>query len=390
MRKTKIITYAFVALVCLALVTGCSPSAPAPREAETIKIGGIFEITGDMAEFGIKGENGVKLAIREINNSGGVLGKQIEYVGADNRSDAEESKVAATKLIIQDKVVGIVGPMTNLNTLAVIPVVSENKIPLITPTGTNTILTVNERGELNEWIFRACFIDSFQGEVAANFALDTIKAKTAALIIDQKGDYAKSLAASFKEIFEAGGGKVVATEQYIAGQDKNFYNILTRIRAENPDVIFVPGHYNDSGFIVRQARDLKIQAAVLGGDLWGTGPIADVAGAEAMNNTYYVDHVAVNDPELADFAAAYKAEYGQDIDSFATLGYDAAKLLLAAIERAGNTDAEAIKRALESTSGFNGVSGEINVDPATHNPKKSASIQKFVDGLKVFATRVDP
>lgn len=388
MKAKKIFTYALVALMCLALVVGCSPKAPAV--ADTIKIGGIFEITGEVAEFGMKGENAVKLAVKEVNAKGGLLGKQIEYISADNKSEAGESTAAATKLITQDKVVAILGPMTTGATLAVIPVVTENKIPLVTPTATNTTITVTESGQLNEWLFRACFIDPFQGEVAANYALDSIKAKTAALVIDQKGDYAKGLAASFKKVFEAAGGEVVASEQYVAGQDKDFRSILTNIRAKNPEVIFVPGYYGEAGLIVKQARELKIEAAMIGGDGWGTGPIVEVAGAAAMNNTYYSDHVAADDPALAEFAKAYKAEYNQEVDSFATLAYDAATLLIDAIGRAGSTDSEAIRSALESTTGLKGVSGEINIDPATHNPKKSASILKFVDGVKEFDRRVDP
>ena len=390
MKTKKIFTYLLVALLSLTLLVGCSSSAPQPTEPETIKIGGNFELTGGVAEFGKKGENGAKLAIKEINEAGGVLGKQIEYVGADNKSEAGESTAATTKLATQDQVIGIVGPMTSGNTLAAIPVVTEYSIPLVTPTGTNSTLTVKEDGSLNEWIFRACFIDPFQGEVAANFALDTLGASKAALVIDQKGDYAKGLAQSFKETFEAAGKEIVASEQYVAGQDTDFRSILTNIKAKNPDIIFIPGYYNEVGMIIKQARDLKIDVAILGGDGWGTGPIVDIAGKEAMNNTYYVDHVAADDPALADFAAAFKAEYNQEADSFAALGYDAAKLLIAAIEKAGSTDTAAIQQALKTMSGFAGISGEININPETHNPEKSASILKFVDGEKIFEARVDP
>jgi len=391
-----------VAVMCLALVVGCGGkddnNQPAGNNdatgnnaaSEVIKIGGNFELTGAAAEFGKKGENGAKLAIKEINEQGGILGKKIEYVGADNKSEAGESTAAATKLINQDKVVGMVGPMTTGNTLAAIPIVTENKIPLVTPTGTNATITVNENGTLNEWLFRACFIDPFQGEVAANFALDHLKVSKAALVIDQKGDYAKGLAASFKSTFEAAGKEVVASEQYVAGQDTDFRAILTNIKSKNPDIIFVPGYYGEVGMIVKQARDLGITAIMLGGDGWGTGPIVDVAGKESMNNTYYVDHVAADDPALAEFNTKYKQEYGQDADSFGALGYDAAKLLINAIETAGSTDSEAVKAALTATAGFQGVSGEINVDAATHNPKKSATILEFKDGEKSFATRVDP
>ncbi|KUO61897.1 MAG: ethanolamine utilization protein EutJ [Gracilibacter sp. BRH_c7a] len=391
MKTKKIFTYLIVALLSFTLLAGCSPKAPTDQPAaDVVKIGGNFELTGGVAEFGKKGENGAKLAIKEANEAGGVLGMQIEYVGADNKSEAGESTAATTKLATQDEVIGIIGPMTSGNTLAAIPVITEYGIPLVTPTGTNSTLTVTEAGALNDWVFRACFIDPFQGEVAANFAMDTLGATKAALVIDQKGDYAKGLAASFKETFEKAGKEIVASEQYVAGQDTDFRAILTNIKNKQPDIIFIPGYYNEVGMIIKQARDAKIDVAILGGDGWGTGPIVDIAGKEAMNNTYYVDHVAADDPALADFAAAFKAEYNQDADSFAALGYDAAKLLIAAIEKAGSTDKEAIRVALETMSGFAGISGDINVDSATHNPQKSASILKFVDGEKIFAARVDP
>ena len=386
MKSKKIITYLFVAIMCLGLVVGCSSE----KVEDTIKIGGNFELTGGVAEFGIKGENGAKLAIKEVNEAGGVLGQQIEYVAADNKSEAGEATIATNKLVTQDKVVGILGPMTTGNTLGAIQIVTDNKIPLVTPTATNTKITINEDGTRNDWVFRACFIDPFQGEVAANFALDTLGTSKAALIIDQKGDYSKGLAESFKKTFEAAGKEVVASEQYVAGQDTDFRAILTNIKAKNPDVVFIPGYYTEVGMIIKQARDLDMNAVFIGGDGWGTGPIVDIAGAEAMNNTYYVDHVAVDDPALAEFAKAYEAEYGVKSDSFAALGYDAAKLLLNAIEAAGSTDGEAIRSALENTTDFEGVSGKFTIDPATHNPKKSASILQFIDGNKVFKTRVDP
>lgn len=389
MKTKKIFTYLFVALMSLTLIAGCSPKAPT-TEAKSVIIGGNFELTGGVAEFGKKGENGAKLAIKEANAAGGVLGMQIEYVGADNKSEAGESTAATTKLATQDNVIGIIGPMTSGNTLAAIPVITEYGIPLVTPTGTNATLTVTEAGALNDWVFRACFIDPFQGEVAANFAIDTLGATKAALVIDQKGDYAKGLAKSFEETFSKAGMEIVASEQYVAGQDTDFRSILTNIKQKAPDIIFIPGYYNEVGMIIKQARDANIDVAILGGDGWGTGPIVDIAGKEAMNKTYYVDHVAADDPALAEFAAAFKAEYNQEADSFAALGYDAAKLLIAAIDKAGSTDKEAIRVALETMSGFAGISGDINVDSATHNPKKSASILEFVDGEKIFSTRVDP
>ncbi|RNC28942.1 MAG: Leucine-, isoleucine-, valine-, threonine-, and alanine-binding protein [Candidatus Dichloromethanomonas elyunquensis] len=391
MRAKTILTYAFVPLMCLALAAGCSPetSAPAaPAVPDVIKIGGNFELTGGVAEFGKKGENGAELAIKQTNAKGGVLGKQISYVGADNKSEAGESTVAAAKLATQDKVIGIIGPMTIGNTLAEVQVVTDNKVPVITPSGTSATITMTKEGKLNSWLFRACFIDPFQGEVAAAYAIDTLKASKAALVIDQKGNYAKGLADSFKTTFEKAGKQIVASEQYVAGQDTDFRAILTNIMAMNPDVVFVPGYYNEVGMIIKQARKMNLNVAFLGGDGWGIGPIVDIAGKEAMNNTFYVD-VAIDKTQFDSFSAAYKAEYAQDPDGFAVLGYDAANMMIQAIQTAGSVDTEKIRQALENMKGFKGVSGEINVEPATHNPKKSASIYKFEAGQIVLATTVN-
>lgn len=384
-KAKQILTYVLFIVMSLALITGCSPP-----KADVIKIGGNFELTGSWAEYGKKEENGVKLAIKEVNAKGGVLGKQIEYASEDNKSDAAQSAAVTTKLITQAKVTGIIGPATTGNTLATIPIVTDNKVPLITPSGTNTAVTVGNDGTLNNWLFRTCYIDSFQGEAAADFAEDILQAKTAALVIDQKGDYAKGLAQSFKDTFEKAGNKVVISEKYVAGEETDFSSILTNIKTLNPEVVFVPGYYTEVGMIVKQARALKINVPILGGDGWGTGPVVDIAGKEAMNNTYYIDLVAADDPTFVSFAADYKKEYDQDADSFAALGYDAANMMITAIEKAGNTDTEKVRAALETLSGFKGISGDITVDPATHNPKKKATILKFVDGKKIFVTKVVP
>jgi len=392
MKAKKNLTYALIIIIVLNLSLGCNLKAssiePKNTFAGKIKIGGNFELTGKYAEFGKKGENGAKMAIDEINAQGGVLGKQIEYIGTDNKSEAEESIAVTTKLVVQDKVIGIIGPMTSANTLAAVPVITDYKVPLIAPTGSNAKITVSDKG-LNTWVFRACFVDAFQGEAMADFAIDTLKVKKAAIIFDPKDAYAKGLAEAFQKKLEAAGGQVIATEQYRTG-DIDFRPIIAKVQVKNPDMIFVPGYYNEAGLIIRQAREAKITVPILGGDGWGTGPILEIAGAEALNNTYLSDHIAADDPSLTDFAVAYKTKYNESADSFAILAYDAVKLLCAAMEAAGSTDTEKVRQALETTTGFKGLSGVINVDPVTHNPKKSVAVLKYVNGQKVFAARIDP
>lgn len=386
--KKKFLTISLVSLFSVALLAGCGTSGAG--EGETIKVGGNFELTGGVATFGQSSVNAINLAFEQKNAQGGVLGKQLEFITADNKSEAGESTAAATKLITQDKVVAVLGAVASSNTLAAVPVATDNQVPMISPTSTNTKVTVDESGNKRDWVFRACFIDPFQGEVAANFALDTLNVKTASILIDQKSDYSKGLADAFEKSFTAGGGKVISKEQYVAGSDKDFRATLTRINADNPEVVFVPGYYQEVGLIVKQGRELGMTQPFLGGDGWDSPKLVEIAGAEALNNTYFVNHVATDDPALADFSKAYEEKYGAKPDALAALGYDAANMLIKAFEDAGSTEPAKVRDALENMKGFQGVSGQIDVDPATHNPIKSAVVIEMKDGKQTFMTKVDP
>ena len=383
-----------IALLSVSLVAGCgTTSKTGAGDASTpIKVGGNLELTGGTAMFGQAAQNAINLAFEQQNAKGGVLGRKLELVAADNKSDAGESTSAVTKLVTQDKVVAVIGSMTSSVTLAAVPVVTDNKIPMISPSGTNAKLTVDPAtGAVRPWIFRACFIDPFQGQVAANFSLNNLKAKTAAVIIDQKSDYSKGLADSFVTNFKKGNGTITGTEQYVAGSDKDFRSILTRIKAENPDMVWLPGYYQEVGLIVKQARELGMKMPFMGGDGWDDPQLFNIAGnSDVLNNTFYVDHVATDDPALATFVSDYKAKFNSAPNAMAALGYDAANLLVKAIDDAKSTDSEKIRTALENMKGFKGVGGEITIDPKTHNPQKSAVIIANKDGKPVFVTRVAP
>ena len=231
MKGKIFLTSLFIVIVMGMILTGCgskTESNSPPKLQGTIKIGGNFELSGQLCEFGLKGENGAKLAIKEFNDKGGILGAKIEYYSADNKSDDMESASAVTKLVDEHKVIGIIGPMTNLNTLAAARVATQKETVLITPTGTSTLITVGENG-LNDWLFRACFIDAYQGEIAANFAYNDIKAETAALVVDRSSEYSIRLAETFKTEFTSLGGSVVLAEEYTGGQDKDFTPIINSI-----------------------------------------------------------------------------------------------------------------------------------------------------------------
>lgn len=387
MRKNKVLIG--IAVMMLGLVSGCGSTAAPKAAAEELKIGGVLELSGGVATYGQSVLNAVNLAFEDQNKKGGVLGKQLKFITADNKSEAGESTSAITKLITQDKVIAVLGAVTSSNTKAAVPVSADNKIPLITPTATNSEVTVNKDGSLNKWVFRSCFLDPFQGKVAANFVTDTLKLKKAAIFIDQKDDYSKGLAAEFKKVMESAGGTITDTENYVGG-DKDFKSTLTRIKASNPEVIFVPGYYNEVGLIVKQARELGIKVPFVGGDGWDSAKLPELGGAANLNDTYFVNHMWAEDPDTKPFVEAYKAKYSTEPDALAALGYDGAKMLIAAIEKAGSADSSKIRDALENTKDFKGVTGVITVDPKTHNPVKSAVIIRMVDGKKTLLTHVNP
>lgn len=358
----------------------------------TIKIGADLELTGGQASFGDSVSKGAKLAVDEINAAGGVLGKQLELIIADNASKSEEATQAAQKLIISDKVVTIIGASTSTNTLGIVPVATEKKIPLVSVGATNPKVTVDERsGKVNEFVFRAAFIDPFQGEVMANFALDSLKAKTAVIYTDTSSDYSKGLQKFFEETFKVKGGEVLSQESY-QQKDSDFKAVLTRIKAANPDVIYLPGYYEEVGKIVKQAREMGITVPFLGGDGWDSPQLAEIAGAKALENTFMSNHYSPEDtaPEVTSFVDAYKAANGGAVpDGMAALGYDALKLVADAITRAGEAAPAKITEALAATKDLQLATGKITLNDK-HDPVKAAVVLKFVDGKQTFETKVNP
>jgi len=375
--------FACTALLGTALA-GCGDNGVSSDE---IKIGANFEMTGNTANYGISTLDGLKLAIKEANDAGGVNGKKIVLIEADNKSEAAESVNAATKLISDDHVRAIVGPATTANVIAESQVATDNKIPVIAPDATAVDVTV-ENGQVKPWIFRSCFIDPQQGDVMAKFALDTLKAKTAVIYLDNSTDYSKSLAQVFEKVFTAGGGKVLMTEAFL-GKDQDFKATLTRLREANADVIFVPAYYEEVGKIVKQAREIGITAPIIGTDGWDDPKVAELAGADALNNTYFSTHYSDKDESVRPFIDAYQKEYGHMPNVFAALGYDAGKLLVDALKRAGSDDPEALRKALEETKDLVVGTGTITMD-ANHNPIKQAVILENKDGDRTVVAKIMP
>lgn len=371
-----------------AVFTGCGGNEAAGN-SDTVKVGANFEITGGVANYGSQTLNGIKLAVKQANDNGGVNGKKLELVIADNKSEASEAANAATKLISTDKVKVLVGPATTSNMLATTQIATDNKIPVIAPTGTNPKITV-ENGQVKPFIFRSCFIDPLQGEVMANFAAKSVNAKTAAVYVDVSSDYSKSLAEVFKQKFEAAGGQVVIQEAF-QQKDQDFKATLTKIKATNPEVVFIPAYYEEVGKIVKQARELGITVPLLGTDGWDDSKIVEIAGAAPLNNTFFSSHYSVQDSDesVKKFIASFKAEYNQEPSVFAALGYDAGMMLVDAVKRAGSDDPEKIRQALEETKDLQVGTGIITID-ANHDPIKSAVVLEMKDGEKIFKEKIMP
>jgi len=376
-----------VLLLSMALVvTGCGgkdEKKAGGADDKVIKIGILAPLTGDVKTFGESTINGAKMAIEK---AGGKVGDyKIEIVTADDRNDATEAVNVATKLISQDKVVGIVGSVTSKTTIPVSKLANDSKVILISGTATNEKVTVDD-GKRKDFIFRACFIDPFQGKVAAKFALDNLKKKTAAVLYDQGNDYTIGLANNFKQSFTAGGGTVTDFLAY-SQTDVDFSAVLTNIAKKNPDIVYLPDYYQKVSLIGKQAREKGIKAVFLGGDGWDSKDL----DYKTMEGSYFTNHYSPDDtsPQVKEFVSAYKAKYGSTPDALAALAYDAASLLVNAVKTANSKDPVAIQKAMAGTKDFQTVSGKITFDK-DGNPIKSATILQVKDGKQAFVANVAP
>ena len=353
-----------VAVAVIFLATGRGGS-------DTIKIGVIMSTSGPVSHFGTQCRDAIQLAVDEINARGGVLGKQVQLIVEDDEKNPEKTMNALVKLATKDKVRVVLGALTSDCTLAITQEAQRRGILLFTPTSTNDAVT--DAGDL---IFRSCFKDSFQGQVMAQFAIENLNATKAAVLYDMNNDYSTGLTKSFEETFVALGGTVVATESY-AGGDKDFNAQITKIKAADPDVLFLPDYYNTVSLIINQVRNQGLDAIMLGPDGWDE--LVGQAGEEAVGN-YFCNHYSpdADDEDVQEFVRKYRERYGITPNALAALGYDAAYIVLEAIERAGTDDPQVLKEALMETN-KKYVTGHITFDES-HNPVKSTTILKVVQG----------
>jgi branched-chain amino acid transport system substrate-binding protein len=361
--------------------SGCNKKSGdgSPSSGDTIKIGEIGSMTGSEATFGTSTHNAIMLAVGQINAAGGIRGKKLEIITLD-----DQATTAITKLINQDNVIAILGEVASSRSLAMAPIAQSNHVPMITPSSTNPKVT-----QVGDYIFRVCFIDSFQGAVMAKFAKNNLKAVKVAILRDVKNDYSVGLANFFANSFKKLGGKLLVDQSYSEG-DVDFKAQLTAIRSRQPDVIFVPGYYTDVGLIARQARELGIKIPLLGGDGWDSSKLREIGG-EALNNSYFSNHYSPQDqsPAVQNFIAKYSAQYHETPDGLAAMGYDAARPLADAMNRTGSFDKQKIRDALATTRDYPAVTGKITID-ANRDAKKSAVVIKVADGEFKYQTAINP
>jgi len=383
MRAGRLLRRTVGAVVFIALFLGLACSKRQAPDAE-IAVGEYSSMTGTTATFGQSTDQGIRLAVDEINKAGGVLGKRLRVFLEDDQSRPEEAATAATKLINQNHVVAMLGEVSSSRSLAAAPICQANRVPMVSPSSTNPRVTA-----VGDYIFRVCFIDSFAGAVMARFAAGSLKFKRVALLVDIRNDYSIGLATYFREEFRKQGGEILAEQSYAEG-DSDFHAQLTQIKAVNPEAIYVPGYYTEVGTIARQARDLGIKVPFLGGDGWDSPKLWEIGG-EALNGCYFANHYSVDDPNPAvqKFVGDYNARYKAVPDALAALGYDATRILAAAIRRAGSTAGEKVRDALAATKDFPGVTGRITLN-ADRNPIKPAVMLRIENGRFVYVETLKP
>lgn len=381
MRK-KALSLISVIMIFTLILTGCGGSGSSSGNSDVIKIGWIGPLTGDQAVWGTCESNTLKMMVEEANANGGILGKKLEAVCYDTKGDAAEAVNAVKRLISQDKVVAIIGPNASGQALAISAVLDQYKVPDIATVATNPKVTVNDDGSVKPYNFRICFIDPYQGAVAAGYAYDKLGYKTAAVLYDVASDYSQGFTEFFEKTFTEKGGKIVAKEGFKEG-DVDFRPQLSKIKEANPDVILMPYYYKEVALSSNQARELGIKATLMGGDGWPSDQLMTMAG-DAIEGSYVVNHLDFNDPEVKPLQDAYKAKYNLPLELNGYMAHDAFKLLEAAIKDANSFDPVKITESLSKVT-VKGVTGNIKISPDDHNPSgKEAAIVKIENKNYVF------
>jgi branched-chain amino acid transport system substrate-binding protein len=371
-----------VAAALVAALAGCGK-----KEADVIKIGQAVALTGDNSVWGQPEKNAIEMEIAKINEKGGVLGKKLELIAYDTRGDATEG-VNVAKRLVSDGVCAIIGPGQSGVAIAMSSVTEPAHVAFLATTATNPKVTVDDKtNQVRKSAFRMCFIDPFQGTVAAQFAAKDLKLKTAAIIYDVGSDYSSFLGKYFTTEFEKQGGKVVASEAFRSGE-LDFRAILGKIKGTKPEVLFIPTQQKEASLIMKQASDLGMKPVFMGGDGWASPDLVPLSGG-AAEGSYFVNIASLEDPDIQGFVKEYKAKYNADpVMPNPVMAIDALDAIIDAIQKTNGTDPAKIEAQLELTKDLPAMTGKLTIDPATHNPlNKPAIIQEVKDGQIVFKTK---
>jgi branched-chain amino acid transport system substrate-binding protein len=369
------------------LLTGCPPSNDkgGGQSADTILLGEYESMTGAEATFGESTHRGILLALEEVNKAGGIKGKKIDVKNLDDQGKEQEAQNCVLRLCTEDKVTAILGEVASSRSIAGGRVAQKNGVPMVSPSSTNAAVT-----KVGDMIFRVCFIDDFQGFVGAKFAFENLKAKKVAILYDQTQAYSAGLREDFKKAFTNFGGAVVEDVPYNGG-DTDFSPQLNKIKAAGPDAVYVPGYYTEGGNIALQARKLGLTVPLIGGDGWDSPKLAEIA-KDAIEGCYYSNHYSEEEtrPEVQEFVKKFKEKNpGYPADGLAALGYDAAKLLCDALNRAASLSSKDIAAALAATKDFKGVTGVITIDK-DRNAQKPAVMLAMKEGKPHYVATVAP
>lgn len=360
--------------------SGCNKS-----NSDEILVGQFGSLSGSEATFGISSDNGLKLAVEEINSSGGVLGKKIKLITYDDQGKPSEAATVVQKLINKDNVIAVIGEVASSRSKAGAPICQQNKIPMISPASTNPEVTA-----IGDYIFRVCFIDPFQATVLSKFAINTLKVKKIAILKDVKNAYSTGLSDFFEKEFKNMGGEIVEVQSFSNG-DKDFKAQLTAIKSKNPEAIFIPAYYTDVNLISIQAREVGITVPLLGSDGWESEKLTEGKAKDALEGCFFSTHVSTEnpDPNIQNFIKKYKAKYNSMPDAMSFLAYDAGMILFDAIKRAGTVDPAKIKEEIAKTKDYSGVTGKITINDQ-RNAIKPAVILEIKGGEFKYKETVTP
>ena len=389
-RKTFKASLAALLALCAGLLAGGAcrrqdarvVDAPPP---ERVRVGAFMSRSGDTAQYGISALNGIRMAVEEANARGGVKGMRVDLLIRDTRSDAVETNVVVEKLAREERVHALLGEVVSSRSLAAARVAQREKVPMLTPSATSPDVTA-----VGDYIFRSCYTDTFQGVALARFAVGSLGALRAALLVNRDQRYSVELARLIREDFERRGGQVVAVQEYPDGES-DFSVQLAEVGAAQPDVIFIPGYYMEVGLLARQARALGLNVPLVGGDGWDSPRLIQIGG-DALKGGFFTTHFSAEDPDpqVQRFVADYRRLFGPAPDSFSATAYDAARIMLAAIERAPTLERAAVRDSLAATQDFQGVTGAVTFNPERNALKPIVVVRIGDNGRQTVEAHVTP